>query len=360
MQPEDRLDALLATSRQSGRSQSSRPTDGDLDGPDSLQPLLHTADRLAELGSVEPAPSFTARLETQFLGRVDELQQRYDAESQSVTAADVVLRWNATSASGRRSRRKAWLWPVAAAALLLAFGTTALVASAAGPGTPLYSLHRFLQGVQVNMAGGAADRTRLHLTYAEQALIALDAAVAHHDTGSSYDEALTTFRDEMRAAATNLDGVGAGADHNALAAQLNQLRVQGRSDLHAALASLSWPDRVTTTTVLADLGDNVLRVTGVSMVYSDDEKHLWRITVTGSDFAPGALLLVDGRAFGTVISVTPTTLVAQISGEESSPSPSSIVVADPDDTAADTSNIDLGELNQQGTPVPLQTPDGDD
>jgi hypothetical protein len=358
MQPEDRLDALLALPRKGGRLPSQSLLPGNLDGYDSLQPLLHTADRLARLGSVEPSPAFTARLETKFLAQVEELQKRFEAEAEYAPPATIVLRSNASAASRRVPRRLPW--PLAAAVLLLAIGTTAAVAAAVGPGTPLYGVHRFEQGVQVILAGSAADRTSLHLAYAEEALTALDAATAHQKTAASYDDALATFGYEMRAAATDLGNVGAGADRNSLSARLDQLRAQGRTDLRGALASLSWPDRVMTTTVLAGIGDNVLSVTRASMVYSDDEEHLWRITVTGSGFAPDAVLLVNGQSFGTVISVTPTTLVVQVSGDESSPLPSSIVVADPDDTAAETSSIDGGEKGNNGTIVPLQTPDSDD
>jgi hypothetical protein len=245
--------------------------------------------------------------------------------------------------------------------LLFTLGsTTFIAAAAAAPGTPLYGLHRFEQGVQVSLAGSAADQTRLHLDYAQEALTALQAATAHQQSGASYDDALATFADEMRAAATTLDGVGAGADRDALSAKFDQLRARGRADLHTALAFLSWPDRVMTTSVLGAMGDNVLHVSQASMVYSDDEQHLWRISVSGSGFAPGAVLLVNGQPAGTIVSNTPTTLVAKMTGDESSPAPSAIGVANPDDTAAETSSIDSGEQENHAIPGTQPTPDGDD
>jgi hypothetical protein len=212
----------------------------------------------------------------------------------------------------------------------------------------------------VSLAGSAADRTRLHLDYAQEALTALQAATTHQQSGASYDDALATFAAEMHAAATTLDSVGPGADRDALSAQLGQLRARGRFDLHTALVLLPWPDRVMTTSVLAAIGDKVLHVSRASMVYSDDEQNLWRITVSGSGFAPGAVLLVNGQPAGTIISDTPTTLVAQMAGDESSSVPSAIGVANPDDTAAETSSIHNGEQKNHATPGTQSTPDGDD
>jgi hypothetical protein len=95
------------------------------------------------------------------------------------------------------------------------------------------------------------------------------------------------------------------------------------------------------------------------MVYSDDDQNLWRITVSGSGFAPGAVLLVNGQPAGTIISNTPTTLVAQITGDDSSSVPSAIGVANPDDTAAETSSINSGEQENHSTPGTQSTPDAD-
>jgi hypothetical protein len=111
--------------------------------------------------------------------------------------------------------------------------------------------------------------------------------------------------------------------------------------------------------VLADIGDSVLHVTQVSMVYSGHGQHLWQVTVSGTDFQQGAVLLMNGRPAGTVFSVTPTTLVAQLSGDDSAPLPSSIGIANPDNTAALTSNVSSHE-QENVTPSPQQTPSGDD
>jgi hypothetical protein len=402
MLPEDRLDALLSLHAENWRLQPDNPATNGLNGHDDLQPLLDVAERLTDLAGAQPSPEFIARLEAQFLAEAAYLQDQagaeppllgndmttlpgsdpamlfpslmppilgndaptlpgitWAAEQEDGTELDVVPE-QLRSARRRPARRARLLWPAVAAALLLVIGaTTFTAAAAASPGTVLYGLHRWEQSVQVGMAGSAADRTNLHFSYAQSALDALEAAVARHDTGAAYDDALTTYRDEMQAAATSAGSVPAGSEQDALFAQLRQLTTHGRADLHSALAILAWSERVETTAVLADIGDSVLHVTQVSMVYAGHGQHLWQVTVSGTDFQQGALLLVNGRPAGAVISVTPTTLVAQLSGDDSTPLPSSIGVANPDNTAALTGNVSSHE-QENVTPSPQQTPVGDD
>lgn len=380
MLPEDRLDTLLSLHVERKPEPAESLSAHDLNGHNDLQPLLDVADRLANIGNAEPSPDFTARLEAQFLARAAYLRER-DGIAPTLAGTDEPtlpsIQWipalddesettvtpmrHSPVAMQRRSTLKRLLWPVLAATLLLAIGmTTFTAAAAAGPGTPLYGLRRWEQSMQVSIASNAADRTRLHIGYAQDALAALKSAAAQHQTGAPYDDALETFRDESHAAANNLEGVPAGGDRDALSSRLEQLLAQGRSDLHAALAVLPWSDRVTTTVVLADIGDTVLSVTQADMVYSSQGQHIWQITVTGSGFQQGAVLLVNGKPAGTVISVSPTSLVARISGDDSGPLPDNIGVANPDDTVSLTTNVSGHDPEDNGTPSPEQTPGTDD
>lgn len=393
MQPEDRLDALLAIRVERRPSRAESPGPESLSGREAngdLEPLLVAADRLAELGSAAPSPEFTANLEALFLARAAYLRENGrsggtdalpilapppllgndDPTLPSISWGDDLPRVaHADRRPGRSARRAAqqrtvWrrlLWPAVAAMLLLAIGmTTFTAAAAAGPGSPLYGLHRWEQDLQVNIAGSATDRTRLHLGYAQDALNALNAATSGNQVGATYDDALATFRDEMRAAEADLDSISAGSERNTLSDQLERLRAQGREDLRSALPMLPWSDRVETTGALAELGDNVLQVTWVDMVYTEHSAHGWKVTVFGSGFQPGALLLVNGTPAGTVISVTPTQLVAQLPGDDFASPPANVGAANPDDTAALTTNVTRHELEDNGTPDAQQTPGSDD
>lgn len=382
MQPEDRLDALLSLFDEAQREHSAPPPANALTGDGELQPLLDAAYRVAELRSEAPSPDFTARLKTRILAQAAYLEEHAgdtpglwgNVENDTTTLPPVDappliagnddptlpgFEWAAVpddptetsiATARRRTIWKRLLWPALAATLLLAIGMTTLTAAAdAGPGTPFYGLRRWEQDIQVNMAGSAADRTALHLTYAHDALAALSAAATQHDTGATYDEALATFSDETRAAMTSLSSVPAGNEQNLLSSRLGQLRADGRADLHSALVDLPWSKRVATTAVLVEIGDDVLEVTQASMVYSGHGQHVWTITVSGAGFQQGALLLVNGQPAGVVTSVTPTAVVAQISGDDSAPLPDSIGVANPDDTAALTSHVSNHEQDDGGT-----------
>ncbi|MGE5335292.1 MAG: hypothetical protein ACM3N4_11370 [Nitrososphaerota archaeon] len=395
MQPEDRLDALLSLHDEAQEEHGAPPSANipadSLIGDDDLQPLLDAAYRVAELRSEAPSPDFAARLKTRFLAQAAYLEERAgDApellggiENDTTTLPPVDappliagnddptlpgIEWSAVddttetglAAARRRTVWKRLLWPALAAALLLAIGMTTLTAAAAAdPGTPFYGLRRWEQSIQVNMAGSAADRTSLHLTYARDALAALSAAATQHDTGATYDEALATFSDEMRAAMASLSSVPAGNEQDLLSSRLRQLRADGHDDLHSALVALPWSKRVATTAVLAEIGDDVLTVTQASMVDSGHGQHIWTITVSGSGFQQGAVLLVNGRPAGVVTSVTPTAIVAQISGDDSAPLPDSIGVANPDDTAAVTSHVS-GNEQDDGGPSSSTTPTAED
>jgi hypothetical protein len=398
MRSEDRLDALLTRRVETRRSWQSANDIGDTG---DLQPLMDAADRLAEVADENPSDDFVARLEALFFARAASLRERVgtaplpqtdDATSLPLLDAPPYLgydvptipgiEWGAVSndatlpdgapvqrpiGTRRRPmrqpmRQQVWrrvLWTALAATLLIAIGLTTFTAAAqAGPGSPLYGLRQWEQNLQANIIGSAVDRTQFHIGNAQDALDALNAAIANHHTDSTYDDALATFRNEARAAATNLDRVPAGKERDALASQLELLHTTGIADLHTALPSLSWPQRIETTSVLSEIGDQVLIVAQVSMVYSERGQHLWIITISGSGFQQGAVLLVNGQPVNATTSVTPATVVAKITGDDSTPQPSTIGIGNSDLTAAVTTSITSHEMNDDdGTPGTRETPE---
>jgi hypothetical protein len=396
MLPEDRLDALLTLSVDAQRGRPERRSANGSGEVGDIQPLLDAADRVAELAREEPTEAFVAHLEAIFLARAAYLRERNGIAPQSMVGeltplplieTPPLIRNDAPTLPGSgwttapndatlpdirpfsrpfaMHSQPVWrrlLWPALAATLLLAIGMTTFTAAAlAGPGSPLYGLHKWEQNLQANFTGSAADRTQLHISNAQDALFALNSAVTNHQTGTTYDDTLATFRDEVRAAATNLDDVPAGGEHDTLAAQLDQIHAKGIADLHTALPLLSWPQRIETTGVLSEIGDQALTVTQANMVYSEHGQHLWTITVSGSGFQPGAVLLMNGQPVNATITVTPTKLVAQMPSDDSAPRPGSIGVGNPDNTAAVTTSITSHEENDDdATPGAQQTPGSDD
>jgi hypothetical protein len=232
-------------------------------------------------------------------------------------------------------------------------------AQAAGPDSPLYGVHRWQEGIQAQFSQSQADRTSLHLQFANEALLALNSAVQSGD-GAAYSTALATLRSETAAAVMALAGVPPGADHDALSTRLDDLRQRTRDDLGAALPHLGWSSRLSTTAALADLGVMVPHITTVTVTRVESDSHAssdsssesssggdggrdsqghgWQIVVTGSGFAPGALVVVDGQPVGTPVSASGMQLVALVSDDVGARA-QSVGVLNPDDTAAATSAI---------------------
>ena len=246
--------------------------------------------------------------------------------------------------AGRRSRGIGSLrplWSLAAAALLLMIGAGVVLAAAgAGPGSPLYGLHRLEQNARVSIASSSSERVRLRLAYAQADLSAIDTALARHAAGATYTDALGAFQSDLQAIRADLPGLPAGAERDRLAAQFTALETQGRSDLFHGLPTLPWSDRVKTTTVLGSFGVPTPTVTTATMTRTlTPRERVIRIVVVGSNFQPGAVVIVNGEAVGTVLSQTSTQLVVQLDPTYPVTSAKTIGVSNPDGTAAETRDI---------------------
>jgi hypothetical protein len=364
MEPQDRLDALLS-SRSSTRRRWSLPASQR----EELEPLLDLADDLALVGNAFPAPGFANDLEARLCARASRQAIGVVDEEDSAEYADNAPTIPALAIPGRPSRRRlrpashaprvSWkIWTSLAAAILLALTvTTFTVAVNASPGSALYAVRRWQEDARTNLANSDADRARLHVQYATDALDALDAAVAQHADANVYDEALGRFTDEMSQAAAALAQVPSGSDHDSLSAGLDDLRARGRTDLREALPSLSWPRRITTTSALGNLGEPVPTVTKVSGVrFSAPSGHIWTITITGWGFQYGAILLVRQRPAGHVVSVSATQLVAQLSAGYDDSLPHDVGIGNPDNTAAST--VQVASEHDDDAPSATGTPGG--
>lgn len=390
MQPDERLDALLSQ-RQSGAG-SLAPRGEELAEPErayvqpagegemsGLDALLDAADRFAVWGSAEPSAAFADQLEAGLLARfAADPQAPVPAMRSDASASDGVIAAPVQLSTHRPRHRRSspahasrLLWrSAAAAAVLLVLGASILAAAAASaaPGQPLYGLHRFEQGIRADLSGNQADRVRLHLQYAQDALGAFDAAVTQRSGDAAYDAALSTFTEEERSASEALAGLPSGEERDALAAQLAALHEHGRHDLRAALPALDWSARVITTTALAQIGDSVPQIAQTSVTgVRADGNYTWTVTIRGAGFAPGAVLLVDGRPLGTIISLSPTTLVAQLSGNQLPNGSHTFGVGNPDGTAAVVTQITSAagqdgqdDHGKHGTPGTQSTPGSDD
>ncbi len=218
MEPQDRLqeslDALLS-SPPTSRARLSLPERER----EELEPLLEVANDLAAIGLTLPAPTFADDLETRLLARAGyervETVQRHDAVENAPTLPSIITLHPSNHRprrAGRRPQRVSWkVWTSIAAGILLALMiTTFTVTANASPGSALYGVRRWQEDARTNLTNSDAERTKLHLQYATEALDALDAAVAQH-AFSAYSEALGRFTDEVRQAQDALGPVRAGS-----------------------------------------------------------------------------------------------------------------------------------------------------
>lgn len=381
MQPDERLDALLSH-RQSGiepdvwsdgagtakaGSPGTAGTDDVERAADEANSLAQVADRFAVWGRADPSPAFADRLEA-------ELLERFAAKPDQASPRDNnPAPLHPARSPSRRPRARRLRWQALAASVLLLLGTGAVAVAAAGatPGQPLYNLHRLEQGVRADLASGQTERIRLHLRYAQDALSACDLAVADHSGDETFTIALTTFTEEERAASDGMVTLPHGAERDDLAEQLGALRARARHDLRAALPALNWPARANTTAVLGQVGDSVPQITETSVSgTATDGAYVWTITIHGAGFTSGAVLLVDSRPLGKVVSLSSTTLIAQLAGDQLSNGSHTFGVGNPDGTATFVTQITSnagpddhgshGGHSGQGTPAPQSTSGPDD
>jgi hypothetical protein len=366
MEQERELDLLLS------QWLSGRPTPV----PEPLTPLLAAADALMPLRQAAPSAAFARELEARMLRRARQVA----AENPTSTAAAEPARPERVPppASGQRAITRAGrlgrttsarrlLWAGAIAAMLLfALGGVFVVAADAQPGGPLYGVRRFEQNIQAQLTTNAADRTQLHLDNAAAALEAFNTAVTQHEHGARLTDALDTFVAEHTAAQSALAGVTDSAAHARLAAALDGQRTQAITDLRAALTAQDWLTRIRFTETLGALGEAVPIVTQVTLSESRDpadsrgEGRITTVTITGQEFQPGAQLLLRGAPVGTTISVSGTTLVAQVrAAAQAVASQGPIAVGNPDGTVAASTKNPTIVSSAHPTPPVEPTKDGD-
>jgi hypothetical protein len=360
MYPEDRLDALLTAlrrtewgQRRGGAEPSAwrgQPDGNDRPheqvGDDELAPLLESARRLSPLHAAQPDPVFVRALEARVLVRAAERRR----EGLALPREAVSLQREQPGVSQRFSAL--WSGPLrpllVAAALILALGMgTLTVAAAAGPGSPLFGLHRLEQSVQVGVAGDSAEQARQHLQLAQEWLVAAGDAAAQHLGDPTYSDALAALRDEDAAAEREIAQVPPGAARTTLEADLATLRADERTTLQAALPSIGWPDRIATTTALGTLGVAVPRVTN-AILYAGDDR--WHVTLTGGGFEAGAVLLVNGQPAGRVTATSDGLLTAELAMGGFAQAPATLGVGNPDGAAAVTDDVQVLRPGSTATP----------
>ena len=413
---EDRLDMLLAApfplappppgraatagDRRDPATPGTPTTPGTpLPGDAELAPLLAAARDLAPFAQARPDPLFVARLGERMLARAAVLRanpalaqpalgiaafaaraDRADdpdladgadgadaptpAAMERAAAGRAATGYAATGRAGvvpgtgirtlprQGAGRRGSLRPaLVAATLLVLLGGGALVAAlaaSAAPGTPLFGLRQFEQHAGQNFMD-ASGRAQNHLRAAHQWLGDLRAAASGQPGTGSYRATLDALLGEDAAAAQAIQQVAPGTTRDTLTADLAALRADEHATLLAVLSQLDWPDRIATSQALGSLGAAVPAIAGAAVTPG---QGLWQVTLTGTGFAPGAVLLIDGRPLGIVLSVSSTTLIAQAPSGLLKNGGMTLGIGNPDGTAAATTTIE-----QVAAPIATPPPD---
>jgi hypothetical protein len=363
MQPEERLDALLSQRLPEGMGGNT--AEEQVNGTGKLAPLLDAAERLMVRGDAEPSSTFADQLEAALLSRFAKPSNDTAAASYSSTEAETPMALKAPPPSGAYNsikpdprqpsdvrrfipRPASAPWRAVAALLLLGVGIFGGLATAVRSGLLLNGSEHVTTATHTP-ALGEGDSVRAHLQQAQDALAVFNQAVNQRLGDQAYQAALARFADEEAKASADLSRLPADATRTALSVQLTALRERGRHDLRAALHVLSWPARALVTNTLDKFGDTVPKIAQTAIAgAAGHDSYVWTITIRGSGFAPGAVLLVDNQPTGVTISVSATTLVAQVSSATTKDGMYHMSVGNADGTVADGGVITLTRPDDHG------------
>lgn len=370
----DRLDDLL--------SQRATPTEADR----WLLELLHDAETFQPFQAqidIQPDPAFADALEVRLMEEVDRLHgvpaathaanalpvpavpQRQNTRMVVVRSEKPIGPSVAQGASGpKRARRRLAHWKlVAVAAAVLALIVTPLaIALYATPDSPLYGVRRLEQHVQVQLAADPADRARIQLGFAQDALIALETVITQRDY-THYSVNLAEFQSTFQDAVTVVDAVPSGSDRTDLETSVATLRTRASDDLRQALAHVNWSNRVKTTAVMRKLQNTVPVIKSVNIAKGSTPGSRGPagsggvagnglvMHIHGTGFDSGVVVYINGQPDGELTRIAPNDILVVLPGTASLPPGTVVGVSNPDGTAAQITLPDGLGSPMQGTPV---------
>ncbi len=330
----DRLNNALEHvrwSKQPHPAQDEPPTHPSI--PDQeIRDLTALAQRLAASSRLRADPDFARRLEQKLLAHhTARYQQRAITPERSPRGSRVPRRM--------RSIRVA----VGLALLLFTVGVGLLVSAvqASDPTSPLYPLHNLLHLSSQTQDGAAAQmKAAQDVQHVQQRLAALEAVTDPAQHEGAYQQALVNLEQDIQAANAALAGLPQEYERAHLAGALSALTTQARHLLRTLLLQLTLAERQTTTAVLGTLGERIPIIQEAVVAMSAPPTDTATITLTGSGFEPGAMLLIDGRVFagsGTLTSDADVFVVAWTGDMH----PHNVGILNPDDTVTQTTAIQV-------------------
>jgi uncharacterized membrane protein YgcG len=317
MTREDHLDLLIERQLHGGTA----PTPGS----DDEVAMLAAAEALVRLNELEAPPDLAARLKA-----------RYRAHMRIQHTSSIVFRKcrpRAVVGGGHARFQRPWVVALSlAAVLLLACLGAESAASSSLPGDPLYGVKHVEQQIALASAGNPAARARLQITQLQGALADLETEVNHGRSDGDIQQALGIVATETHNSQTAVASMPAEAEREVVEQLLTETLHWEQLTLYRLLARVDWPLRLACTQQLGVLSVPVPTVTWVSVEAGSEETLTLKLT--GTNFAPGAHLVINGKRRGTVSQLTPTALVAELNTSDWPEGTNAVGILNPDGTAA--------------------------
>jgi hypothetical protein len=350
MTPEDYLNHLIE--QQLGGS--------SLPASDEEAAKIAAAAALVRLNTLEASQESAARLKA-----------RFRAEMRARQNGHLVHLERPPLASGQRSRtlfRRSWVSALSAAAvLLLACLGVAHAASSSLPGDPLYGVKQVEQQVSLAGAGSPAARARLQISQLQGALDDLETEVHAGRSDDDIRQALFIVATDTHSSQAAVATLTDGADQEALEQSLAKALQEERATVYRLLAPLDWPLRVAFTGQLGAVGAPVPTLTQVT--FDEGSGDSLTLKLTGSNFAPGAVVVINGTPRGTISQQSQTELAARLNASDWPGGTATVGILNPDGTAAQLTvtygephggSGDGDDQGAEGTPGPTSTPGSGD
>jgi Domain of unknown function (DUF5667) len=230
--------------------------------------------------------------------------------------------------------------------VLLLTGALVGAAQATNPDSPLYTVKRWEQQVQVSLANSPENQAHLDLQFAQDRLKTL-VTLADAVHAQAYSEALVELDQQLAAASRASNALPAGAEQDRVESQLATLQAAARHTLRGLLPQLALPERLLTTDELGRLGDTVPHLTRVDLTLPVHPNGQAVINISGDDIQPGAQLLVDSQLVDVRGSLQNGwyVFVANWAGNQH---PQRLGILNPDGTAAQTTTITVNSSDDHG------------
>ncbi len=334
---------------------SDAPLPSDVSNEDAAR--LDAAMAVARLNTVEPPPALTERVEARI-----RVQARAHHNGRATGPAP-----SPRFRGGPRLSmfQRAWIGALAAAAVLvLAVLGVSNAAAGSLPGDALYPLKRFEQQMAVSNANNPVDRANLQITQLQSQIADLQSEVSDGRSDADILQALNVVASSTHDSQAAVAALPAGTARDDAEQSLENALQNEQTTLYSLLKRVDWSLRLAFTRQLGALGVSIPTVTNVTVTGGSNNTLILKLT--GTNFAPGARLVINGQVRGAVSQNTGTTLTATINESDWHEDDSAVGVLNPDGTAVqkfvsydghhDGSGGDDGggddHGGQQGTPTP--------